>query len=144
MAFIRGRVPDSPPLEAIGGLVTSYSDAHRNSISNQMVGHWASPTSPGNGVVFTASAPDGSANYGHVPEFISAATTSGVQPLANPSNSTDIEVFMLDSGKYAVGLARMSPDGTLRSDVVESKMTGYPFYVNTYLTFQTTLPRISQ
>jgi hypothetical protein len=54
-----------------------------------------------------------------------------------------MEIFMLDEGKYAVGLARMSPDGTLRSDIAESKMQGYPFYINTYLTFLTTLPRPS-
>jgi hypothetical protein len=124
---------------AMGGLSTNYNSSRHSGDGNQMVGRWR-PDKEGKklGIIFTVSEVQGS--KGGTPAVASAASQSGVRALSGGA-SGDLELFMLDSGNLAIGLTYMRPDIVLRSAILEKKMAGDPFYVNTYLMFFSTKSR---
>ena len=124
--------------DALGGLSTNYGSTERQDKPHQMIGH-AIGSEDGKGCIFTATQMKG---VGYAPTFMADASASGVPPLTPSTDSSAIQLFILDSGAGSLGLMHIDPSGVIRGAYIGRKSKyGFPYYVNNYLALCPSKPR---
>lgn len=138
--FSGGVVPDGIYNSALGGLSSDYSK--RAAERAQFIGRFDDPDT--DDIIFTASQIDiGSGGGG--PDFKRDAVRSGVKDsLSNEDPSVagrGAELLALDGSTSVAVAYRKKSAGLQVGPNPGSKQSGFPYYVNVYLTFKSTNPR---
>jgi hypothetical protein len=123
---------------ALGGMSTFYASQVRAEKAHQMIG-FAEALEDGEGCVFTATQIRGT---GLAVNFANDCKASKGPLLPNSVDPLALKLFILDSGAGSVGLIHTDPSGTKRNAYIGRKHEfGVPYYIPTYLSFDSTLPR---
>lgn len=131
-------------LSQLGGLATNYEDPAKDTTANQLIGIFRSDFALGD-VIFTATdVIEPSGILGYVAQIYQAAKSSGVADLTGathvPGTLKPIELLLLDGG-ISTSLAYKNGSGKLQKSISQSKNTGFPYYINTFLQFASSKPR---